>query len=227
MRLLSIVTVSVICIFYSACHEKEAAIDRIVKVLANKTGDSSSRIMSEYYKEGSISLELFRRRVSSLHLPSLTEGKEGFQLRVWDDKFNNTGLVIILDYSGDQWSAKGFRYKAYSSDGNWPDSLAGPEISLGQPLSGWDNFMNTLLDYKILELRDYTEIPGYFESTDMTGPSVEIAGHKYFRYYELPEPKYQSGKIDDAKSMLKILEIIKKEFPGWQIQFPSLPSKIN
>ena len=179
-------------------------------MLANKTGDSSSRIMSEYYKEGSISLDLFRRRVSSLHLPSLTEGKEGFQLRVWDDKFNNTGLVIILDYSGDQWSAKGFRYKAYSSDGNWPD-----------------NFMNTLLDYKILALRDYTEIPGYFESTDMTGPSVEIAGHKYFRYYELPEPKYQSGKIDDAKSMLKILEIIKKEFPGWQIQFPSLPSKIN
>lgn len=213
MRLLPVLAVWFFCLLYCSCIKQEAAINRIEKMLATKTGDNKRRIMPSHYTNESISLDIFRKRISSLGLPSLENGKEGFQLRIWEDYVNNKGILIILDYSNDHWVAKGFNYKAYSSDGNWLDSLAGKEIFLGQPLSGWNNFMNTLLDDNILDLRDYTEIPGYFESTDMVGPSVEIAGRKYFRYYELPEPKHQSGKISDANCIVKILELIRKEFP--------------
>lgn len=213
MRLLPVLAVSIFCLLFCSCVKQEDPIKRIEKMLASKNGDSIKRIMSNYYTNESISLELFRKRISSLGLPSLENGKEGFQLRVWEDYIKNTGTLIILDYSNNQWSAKSFNYKAYSSDGNWPDSLAGKEINLGQPLSGWNQFINTLLDENILDLRDYSEIPGYFESTDMVGPSVEIAGHKYFRFYELPEPNHQSGKIKDAKSIVMIIELFRKEFP--------------
>lgn len=211
MHKLSGIVILLIC--FIKCNNQINAIDRIRKELPIQTNGKLIRNIPARYLDSSISLEMSIKRKNSLRLLPIESGKEGFQVRIWEDYLNNSGVLLILDYSINKWSSKGYSYKAYSKDGSWLDSLVGNDLSLKEPVSGWENFMNKLVDENLLTLKDYDNIPNYFVATDMVGLSVEIASTNYYRFYVLPNAKHQPTKIPDVESILKISTLIKKEFP--------------
>lgn len=213
MHKLSNIVILLICVCFFDCNKQINAIDRIKKELPIQANGKLIRIMPARYDDSSISWEMSMKRKNTLGLLPIESGKEGFQVRIWESYHNNAGVLLILDYSNNKWSAKGYSYKAYSKDGSLPDSLVGNDLSLTEPVSGWEKFMNKLLDENLLTLRDYDDIPDYFVATDMVGHLVEIASPNYYRLYELPNAKHQPAKIADVESILKIAALIKKEFP--------------
>jgi len=156
--------------------------------------------------------ELKDAKVRTLGLPSLENGFPKFQLRIWEDFENLTGRVIIIKNDYDNWSAELYTYKFLSNSAFRPDSLSGQKLHLEEPRSGWNNFLNRLLDLKILSLPDFQSISNYDFGTDAGGVSIEIAKDKYYRFYEYPDPYFQQNKIPQAKKIVQILELIKKEF---------------
>jgi len=93
------------------------------------------------------------------------------------------------------------------------DSLVANNLFLNVPKTGWNNFLNKILDYDILTLKDFRSIPGYFDATDLRMISVEIASDKYYEYYALPGAYIQPKNIIDARRIIEVLELIKKQFP--------------
>jgi len=111
--------ISVVSLFFLtliSCNTSNSPINRINSKLPLSNTDSLIQIIPG---DSSITLMMVRKESISLGLPPLDKGKKGFQLRIWEEYAKNTGIVILFDYSNKSWSAKGYYYNAYSTDGSW------------------------------------------------------------------------------------------------------------
>jgi len=197
-----------------SCKNPRTPIERINEELSLIKNSSLVRVVPDRLNDSSLLLNLFRKRRSTLGLASVENGIDGFQINIWEDFDKVKGMVIILDYANNKWNAKGCTYKYHATvEDSWLDSLAGKIISLGEPKSGWNVFLNKVLDYGVLDLRDYESIPDYFTPTDLKDITVEISGKRYYRVYELPGAYLQNKSIKDAKKIIEILKLVKKNFP--------------
>ena len=156
-------------------------------------------------------LLLFREWTRTLGLISIENGSSNFEMRIWEDIKGTFGMVVIIRRLNEKWVAEMFNYEYKVTNFSVPDSLSGVKKILNDPKSGWTNFLNKLLDLEILLLPDYTTFPNYFVATDEQFTRVEIARKNYYRAYEYPDPYRRQG-YTSAKKMVKILELLKKEF---------------
>lgn len=202
----------ILSLFFLSCTSPIERIEKEVKISEN---EPVMRDIPVRMQEGGVTKELMTKYRRTLGLPSLEDGFYNFQLRIWEDLENPeyfAGRIIIIMNVKGKWSAELYNYKYLTPDSSYtPDSLAGQKVSLKKPPSGWNNLLNKLLDLQILTLPDFESIPKYFSATDQKYVTIEIATEKYYRFYEYPDPYIQKG-ISSAKKMVKILELVKKEF---------------
>ncbi len=207
-----LLNVALLILFIASCKNTKDPFVIINAKLKLDMENGFRKDLPGLYNDSTYYWPLIKKRRSILGLPDIENGSDKFQIRIWQE-IGIGELVLLIIHEDNGWSAKSHIYEATSVHGlNNLDSFIVKTISLGKPKSGWSEFLNKLIDFGILELRDESTIPGYYKSTDQRIISVEIAAKKYYRYYQLSDVNYLANKVDEARKMVKILELIKLEF---------------
>lgn len=197
---------------FVSCFKNDDPINRINKKLKiDPTGDFRKDI-PEAYNDSSASWLYVRRETNRAGLPSIENGSESIEIRIWEH-LDWGRRVFIIRYKDSTWTAEDCIYRIVPSGRDDIDSIAIDTSHLGNPKTGWNKFINKLIDKGILDLKDKSKIPGYSIQSEFLYLAVEIAAKNYYRYYSLPNARIQPSKTSDDKSMLEILDLIKKEFP--------------
>lgn len=195
-----------------SCDTMEDPINRFNKKLKIDTTGVLRKDIPEKYNDSSAYWYFFRIGRKNLGLPSLENGSEAFEIRIGEE-LDWGGMILNIKYKDRIWSAENYTFWADSTYQYMGDTLVVDIVRLGTPKSGWEKFLNKLIDKGILDLRDASNIPGYFNAMDLPIVDVEIATKNYYRYYHLPDARDQSSIVSDAKSIVEILDLIKDEFP--------------
>lgn len=204
---------SAICLLNISCNNN-SPIKRIERDIEPKLKNSMVKDVPLRMSTPTIHLHFHQNWVRILGITTLENGIEGFQLRIWEDLEKLNGRLIIIEHINKTWSAKECLYKYEAKDEeSLLDSISGKITILKKPKSGWKFFLNKLLDLKILTLLDYESIPDYDIASDEKGIKVEIGYKNYYRYYDLPSANHRKVNISEAKMIVQILDLIKKNFP--------------
>ena len=130
---------------------------------------------------------------------------DDIEVRVWVNALRNS-RALILRRSAGRWSAIHLR-----------GMLTGQKLEkreiLVAPHSGWEGAWARLVSASILTLPDAAEIQCRNEILDGAGYAVEISKDRAYRTYMYDNPNY--SKCDEAKQMIKLVDIIEDEF-GWE-----------
>lgn len=212
-----IVSVGLLILFIASCNNAQDPLERINTKLKLDGESGFRKDLPELYNDSSAYWPFIKERRSKLiGLPVIENGSDQFQIRIWEET-DSGETVLLITHEDSGWTAKSYIYEATSVHGlNNIDSFTVSMIYPGKPKSGWNEFLNKLIDIGILELKDESKIPGYSKSTDRRIISVEIASKNYYRYYQLSDVHYLANKIEEAGSMAKVLDLIELEFPQLQ-----------
>lgn len=209
---IKIFVVIILAILTISCRD-DSSMKRINKLLLKYQSDSIYRDMPNRLKEPTVEKELNEVREVMLGLPSLRNGSTDFQIRIWQDFMGTSGRVVILIHKNRAWSAEAYNYRyLHKADRFSSDSVAGQKIQLRSPKSGWGNFINSLLDYQILTLPDFSSIKSMYAAADEPWVKVEFSKKNLYRYYELLDPYSRQDESSYCKEMAKILDLVKEEF---------------
>lgn len=198
--------ITLLVLMIVACSN--SPMNKIEKQLEVKNSDTLNRIIPHQPDE---IRRLTASWIRTLGVSKLENGSPDFQIRIWEDTENRNGNLYIFKNDSRNWQGELYRYRYYSHNFT-PDSLSGKRTSLSSPTSGWDSFMNKLLDLDILKLPDHQSLLNYGVDADANFVKVEIAKKNYYRLYEYPQPQYRQNQFPEAKKILQILELVKKEF---------------
>lgn len=224
-----------------SCDTMEDPINRFNKKLKIDTTGVLQKDIPEKQNDSSAYWHAFTNLRNRLGLPTLENGSEVFEIRVWEQI--EWGLMVLsIKNRNNKWAADNSIYWAVSSKVNELDSIVVNNTSLRTPKTGWKKFLNKLIDKGILDLKDYSKIPGYFNGNDLPFVKVEIATKNYYRHYSMTGVNKQPTYITDAKSMTEILDLIRNEFPeiepqltrcsriavsSWKGESPARDSSLN
>lgn len=160
-----------------------------------------------------------------LNIETIENGYNEFQIRVWlGYSFNDTAHLLILSKQFGKWEGKlyemiyHYQPKTYDSILQsyypvFPDIIEiEKNISVVDPVSGWELFLKNLFNTGVFDLPHYKRIPDYYLPTDADGVTFEIASQKKYRLFHYPSPELYSGRIREADKVIKIIKLIEKEF---------------
>ena len=194
-----------------SCNMTEDPINRINNKLKVSSTGGLQKNIPVAYNDSSASWLYVRRETDRVGLPSIENGSEWIEIRVWEH-LDWGRKVFVIRYKDNTWTAEDYIYRAFSNGGVDVDSIAIDTVRLGKPKAGWNEFMNKLIDKGILDLKDNSNIPGYVIENEFLYIAVEIAAKNYYRYYSLPSARELTSKIKEDKAMLEILDLIQNEF---------------
>jgi hypothetical protein len=172
--------------------------DTVVKEIPEWMKDS-------LFQEASLKLE------QHLDLPSIQNGFNEFQIRIWIGyKKHDTLKTIILKRIESHWVAEFYYYVIYK---NKAGEFVGinKRVELKHPKSGWDLFIDSLFATGIQNLKDAGNIKGYSSATHSNAISVEIASAKKYRIYQYPD-FFSNLKFSDPARLQEALAIVQREF---------------
>jgi hypothetical protein len=190
----------------------DLAMERIESPLQVKDKSRVERHIPARFETNYMVKKLMEARVRTSGLPLLENGATTFQIRIWQDFQDLTGRSFILRSVNDRWEAELYKYQYRSTDGSLPDSVSGQKLSLPEPRSGWDKYLDKLLDLGVLTLPDYGTIPGYNVHSDEAFITIEVANRNYYRIYEYPDPYYRKDKFPQANAVVDVLKLNEEEF---------------
>lgn len=188
--------------------------DRINKKLKIDSKGGLKKDIPAAYNDSSASWQYVRRETSRAGLPSIEYGNESFEIRIWEH-YDWGRMVFVISYKADTWNANGYIYRMLAGPGGRDaiDPIVVDTVRPGRPKSGWNGFMNKLIDKGILDLKDQSTIPGYVVGNEFLYIAVEVAAKNYYRYYSLPGARERTSRIKEDKAMLEILDLVENEFP--------------
>ncbi len=196
-----------------SCSRTQDPINRINNKLKIGSTGILRKDIPEVYNDSSASWQYVRRETSRVGLPSIENGSESLEIRVWEHLEWGGRMVFVIRYKDSIWTAEDYIYRILPNGRDDNDSIAVDIIRLGKPKTGWDVFMNKQIDKGLLVLKDKSTIQGYFIHNEFSYTAVEIAAKNYYRYYSLPSARELTSKIKEDKAMLEILDLINNEFP--------------
>ncbi len=197
---------TLICIFSSCFSQKQSTVAGKSNSLVAKDipHDTKGNPMRFYQKK--IEME------KMIGLEPLELGFDSIQIRMWygialRDKLQ----LLVLKKKDSKWFAQ-FYYLELNYDNN-RDSLLSvtKKIETKKPISGWEYFIKKLFKMGILTFPDSQAIKDYGDCDDGDGITVETSTIKNYRIYNYPCFSNQD-RIDQAKKMELIMELIEKEF---------------
>ncbi|HRP37872.1 MAG TPA: hypothetical protein PLS50_08765 [Candidatus Dojkabacteria bacterium] len=144
-----------------------------------------------------------------LGLDSLELGYDSLQVRIWlGHSMALKRDVVILKYSKEQWQAIHIKFELGDKD-----ELKHKIVRKVVPSSGWNRFLNRVLELKMLELPDEKEIEGYDGCGADGNPFYfEWASTKKYRFYSYCNPDGNVEKFWQARNVLSIADFLEKEF---------------
>jgi hypothetical protein len=150
---------------------------------------------------------------NSLGLPSLENGVEQKEIRVWYNYARQDSAQLVrLRESANGWTAQLYTFKI--SFAGTTDSIVsvGKSVRAGNPSSGWKQFIDSLERYGILTLPDYNKLENYRLAMDASSTYVQVADKHQYRLYGYIIPLLNRPDIKEADKMESILELIEREF---------------
>jgi hypothetical protein len=156
-----------------------------------------------HYKSGipSIYYSSVRKTEKIIKLDTIENGFDSLQIRIWYHypKFEPAKKILILKNKNKIWTASLYDYDK--------DSII---ILNCKDLNG---FMNNLFSCQLMTLPDMNAIKGLEDHwKDGDSYTVEISDKKHYRLYNYHVPEEFQHKFRQAKDMVRILKLIKKEF---------------
>lgn len=130
--------------------------------------------------------------------------KDDLEVRFWFVVGPDGIDGLVLRRSAGEWSAT-FLY-GYSQDPNFRKY----QKQVGPPRSGWERTWAQLIEVGILELPDASEVQCNVFGYDGVTYVVETNANRTYRTYMYDLPQF--AKCDEAKRLLKLVEIIEQEF---------------
>lgn len=156
----------------------------------------------------------FLSQRAALNSPSLENGYDSLQIRIWIDhgylRYDSTQLLVITN---DRVQTFGSLYKYTPPYDLAEDStirISGRFISL-RPKKDWKTVIDSLMSLGIRSLPDYEKLK-YDLDTDPYGVTVEVAVKNKYRIYYYPDYQIQAKKVPEAKKMLDIMKFLEREF---------------
>jgi hypothetical protein len=146
------------------------------------------------------------KQATQANLPSLrAEALPGtdVEARIWYVLGYHGQDGFVLRRTSDQWSA--MYLNGLSKKPNVPFLK-----QLGPPKSSWENVWNELLAGGLLELPDASQVDCNVGAKDGLGYVVETNANRTYRTFLYDNPAYAT--CNEAKKMLKLIEIINREF---------------
>lgn len=156
-----------------------------------------------------------------LSLPSIQNGFDGFQIRIWIECNNrDTQSLIVLKENKGKWAGIFYFYKMHwdktaGFEGNEEVKFELRDIKIEErvPQSGWKRFSDQFIELGVENLPDYRELyPKYNYSTDADGVTIEIGTPKKFKIYGYPALDLNKTIKGGPAQLEKALLLIEKEF---------------
>jgi hypothetical protein len=148
-----------------------------------------------------------RQKVKKMKLDNLENGYDSLQIRIWYDyELKIEKNMLIIKCQNGVWSAISYIYEDRG------DTIAKFRKEHLSPKAGWNSFINELYALKIATLPDMHQIPGMEGGLDGITYNIEYATKYQYRYYGYWGPAEFQDKYWQAKNMVKILNLIEKEF---------------
>ena len=138
------------------------------------------------------------------HLREVSPGKDEHEARVWWGFGLSPLEGISLRYGAGQWSAIHVKADDYYE----PTKATREELK--PPKSGWNTAWQRLIDAGMLSLADASEVNCGEAGVDGVAIVVETNTDRTYRTYMYPNPSLE--KCNEAKQVLKIVEILDEEF---------------
>jgi hypothetical protein len=224
---MKIIVFILLIVFIGSCDKREDPINRINKKLKIDSTGVLRKDVPEFYNDSTPYWGYAQMTRNRFGLPSIENGREVFEIRILED-LEGGRILLRIRYQGSTWIAENYIYRPFSTDGQTIDSIVVNYVNLGPPKSGWNKLINKLIDKGILDFKDELSFPGPQIIIDRTPKIVEIAAKNYYKYYTLQYDKTQIMNIsDDAKSMARIIDLIRKEFPEIKSQINKFEKDSN
>lgn len=146
-------------------------------------------------------------------LKSLTLPKDDMEIRFWFPMgiFLLEGFILKKHFN--QWSAiylEGTEEKINKIQ--YQEKLSKYQKELPEPVSGWDNTWNNLVNKGILTLPDATEVNCNEIVVDGFSLIIEYKINGIYRTYKYDNPNDKAPKCREAKQIAEIYKIINDEF---------------
>lgn len=200
-------------IFFLQLSCNDSALTKINKIY--KPFQEHSNVYTDIayrYQLGGTMKSLWDEWRRTLNIPIIDSGFKKFQMRIWQDFFDETGRIVVIRNVDNDWSAELWKYQYFTTNTGYPDSLSGSKSLLSPPNSGWNNLINKMIQLDILTLPDCETIQDYDIASDELAIIVEIASVNYYRLYGLMTPQVRVDKFPSARKMVQILNLMQEEF---------------
>jgi len=195
--------------FLTGCRERSNPIPAALTF--NDTTTPFKREIPTYIAGGiDIFYTLAKAKQKQLGLDSLENGFNNLQIRVWYDfALVRERKLVVITNKGTSWAAT-----VYDLQVKWADrteTVLSKKISRPVPKSGWARFSQELLSLQLLTLPDQNDIPHYDADTDGRTYNVEIATSRQYRFYGYWEPEEYQDKFWQAKNIVGMLDLFRRE----------------
>jgi hypothetical protein len=149
--------------------------------------------------------------LDKLNLPSIENGVDGFELRVWIAVNQQEHLVIVRQVDS-VWSAD-VSELTFIYDDEYDSLLTIARMKTGKtPSSGWPGFLQKLVDTEILKLPDFRQVvTDYALPTDAGGVTVEWANRNKYRIFSYPDLESTQTLSAHAAKMEKAIRMLEQE----------------
>jgi hypothetical protein len=156
---------------------------------------------------------LSQQEAKQLKLENLQNGYDSLQIRIWyDASLTNSCALLVIKRTNSVWSATWYAMSVDWNAYELTKNITGKQEKTLTPIHGWDNFIKQLSALKIETLPNMRDIPGlkdHWEDGDAC--NVEIATKKKYRFYSYHLPEKFQDKYWQAKNMVDILNLVRKE----------------
>lgn len=166
-------------------------------------------------KDGTVDLfyNLKKQKASQLKLDSLESGFDSLQIRIsYDYSLVTKRDLVVIKMTNAKWEGKLYEMTVDWDAFTLTEKVISKKVKSIAPRSGWNSFVQKVLDLEVMSLPNMDDIPGLEDGwNDGVTYNVEVATQRQYRYYSYHLPKEFQDKFWQAKNMIKILELIKNE----------------
>ena len=179
--------------------------------------DGVIREVPKYFRLKSIRKEN-KKIESALEIGSLENGFQNSQFRISGDEYNEyrSGWTRLLVFRYiEKWSADIYYLRFAGEEGFQLiiDSLQYQKYSLGIPKMGWKPFIDSVTQMGLFSLPNSIDIPGYGDGVlHENSYTIEVASTNFYKVFSYRAPMRKSDTFHQAKQLMNIISLIKKQF---------------
>ncbi len=202
----------ILCLIVSAAGKTEN-----LRSGVNFTLSDTSRPVSKEINEISFFnyVELLRKQ---LNLPSLSDGYDGVQIRIWESWMASMSVTVISRHQS-KWEASYYDFEVgpASDTDYYMAKIVTQKMKPVSPKSGWPLFSQRLVESRLMTFPDDSKLPSKGLMNDGLLYLIEISTTDEYRFYTSVSPLTRQELIPEMKFLSEILDHIRSELSAYFI----------